>query len=146
MENLLNYITNHFLINELTGEIERNDRKNSTGSFDKDGYKIIKIKGKQIKSHRLAWFLYYGEFPNMEIDHINRNRTDNRKSNLRLATRKENVNNTTKKVNPETNQIGIYIDKTDGLLKKYALKLNNKTYRFYSIEEAINFKTINTKQ
>lgn len=137
------YIKSTFSIDENTGIINRIDRSNSNGSYDKDGYLIIKIKTKQFKSHRLAWFLYYNEWPSGEIDHINRVRTDNRKSNLRITDRIGNVKNTYRKPNKDTNQRGIYLDKTKGLKKIYALKYKSKTYRFYSLQEAINFKNLN---
>ncbi len=57
------YIKQHFDYNADTGEIIRTDRKNSNGSFDNDGYLILKIKGEQYKAHRIAWFLQYGELP-----------------------------------------------------------------------------------
>lgn len=51
--------------------------------------------------HRAVWEYYYGQIPNgLMIDHINRNKTDNRIENLRLATAKENRMN----VDPEVNQ------------------------------------------
>lgn len=134
------YIFKNFSYNPLTGKITRNDRKNSNGSFDKDGYLIIKIKGKQFKAHRLAFLLYYGYFPKKEIDHINRIRTDNRILNLREVTRLENIKNITKKINKNTGEVGIYLDKTKGLKKNICFKYKNKTYRFYSIEEAKNKK------
>lgn len=134
------YIFKNFSYNPLTGKITRNDRKNSNGSFDKDGYLIIKIKGKQFKAHRLAFLLYYGYFPKKEIDHINRIRTDNRILNLREVTRLENIKNITKKINENTGEVGIYLDKTKGLKKNICFKYKNKTYRFYSIEEAKNKK------
>lgn len=138
---LEDYIKEHFFYNSDTGLITRNDRKNSTGSLDKDGYLIIKIKGKQIKAHRLAWFLYYGNFPNNELDHINRNRTDNRITNLREVSRKENLENTTKKINKDTKVIGIYLDKcTKGLKAKYTFHFNNKSYRFRNLIDAIKKK------
>lgn len=138
--NFKEYIFKNFSYNPLTGKITRNDRKNSNGSFDKDGYLIIKIKGKQFKAHRLAFLLYYGYFPKKEIDHINRIRTDNRILNLREVTRLENIKNITKKINENTGEVGIYLDKTKGLKKNICFKYKNKTYRFYSIEEAKNKK------
>jgi hypothetical protein len=40
--------------------------------------------------------MHYGEDPpiGLDIDHINRDKTDNRISNLRVVTRKENIANT----------------------------------------------------
>lgn len=139
---LKTYLTKHFKYNPITGIISRTDRKNSTGSFDKDGYLIIKIKGKQYKSHRLAWFLYHGEWPKDEIDHINRIRIDNRIVNLRNATRTINNNNTSKHPNKDTGEIGIYIDKTKGLKKKYAFRNNKKMFRYYTLTEAIAAKKL----
>ena len=141
LEDLYKYIQKHFSYNPETGLITRNDRKNSNGSFDKDGYLIIKIKTRQFKAHRLAWFLFYGHFPEKELDHINRIRTDNRISNLREVSRSENINNITKYKNKDTNQYGIYLDKsTKGLLAKYTFTFKNKTYRFRNLEEAIRRK------
>ena len=55
-DELKEYIKEYFTIDN--GEITRKDRKGGEGSLDKDGYLIIKVKGHQIKSHRLAWFLF----------------------------------------------------------------------------------------
>lgn len=135
------YIRKNFCYDADTGKIIRSDRVNGLGSLDKDGYLILKIKSRQYKAHRVAWFLYYGEFPSMEIDHINRNRTDNRISNLRIVNREENVKNTRHSPNLGTGVIGIYIDNvTKGLKKKYTTRINSKSYRFYSLEEAINYR------
>ena len=135
------YLKKHFSIDPNTGRITRSDRRNSNGSYDKDGYLILKIKGKQYKAHRVAWFLYYGEFPSLEIDHIDRDRSNNRKSNLRVADRVLNTNNTHIHKNKDTGVIGVYLDKcTEGLKKVYTTRFNGKTYRFYTLLEAVNFR------
>lgn len=135
------YILEHFKY--IDGKLIRNDRKNSNGSIDKDGYLIIKVKNKQFKAHRIAWLLNYGKFPNTELDHINRNKLDNRIENLRESNRKEQNNNKLKIANKNTGEVGIYIDNTKGLKKKYATKINKKTYRFYTIEEAKKWRKEN---
>lgn len=138
--NMVNYILEHFKYNAETGIITRTDRVNSNGSYDKDGYLIIKIKGRQFKAHRLAWLLYYKEFPKQEIDHINRNRADNRICNLRDVSRSVNVCNTTKKINKSTGLAGVYISNAKGLKKKFTVSFKSKTYRFYTLEEAVEFR------
>ena len=60
-------------------------------SQDKFGYWTSKINGKNIKMHRLIFEIKNGNIPDgYFIDHINRRPYDNRISNLRLATPKQN--------------------------------------------------------
>ena len=55
------------------------------GYINNRGYVVISVNKKQYLAHRLAWLYVYGDSPLM-IDHINRNTSDNRISNLRRAT------------------------------------------------------------
>ena len=112
------YIINHFSYDPTTGIITRDDRKNSRGSFDKYGYWIIKIKGKQFKAHRVAWLLFYGQWPKCELDHINRCRGDNRICNLREVTRYQNMQNSKQPVNRKTGVIGVMLDEKTKDLKR----------------------------
>lgn len=51
-------------------------------------------KRKMFSVHRIVWEAFNGEIPNdLQIDHINGVRDDNRLVNLRVVTPKENVNN-----------------------------------------------------
>lgn len=137
---VIKYIQKNFIYNS-DGTFSRLDRKNSSGSLDKDGYLIIKIKGKQYKAHRLVFAYFNGRFPEREIDHINRIRTDNRIENLRECTRTQNIQNTTKKVNPKTGVIGIYYDsKTKGLKSRFSFRFQKKMYRFRTLDQAIRKK------
>lgn len=57
------------------------------------GYRIIRIDSENYHAHRLVWLYQYGNFPDYLIDHINGNRDDNRLTNLRPATYKQNGEN-----------------------------------------------------
>lgn len=133
-EEVIKYIRENFVYNP-DGTFDRKDRRNSKGSLDKDGYLIIKIKKKQYKAHRLVYAFFNGKFPEQEIDHINRIRTDNRIDNLRAVTRTENVRNSYVPPNKETGVVGVHISNNTN--KKYTIQLNKKTYRFYTLEEAV---------
>ena len=134
---LQDYILKHFHYH-ADGRITRDDRKNSNGSIDHDGYLIIKVKKHQFKAHRIDWLLNYGSFPDGELDHINRIRTDNRIENLRVADRLTQNRNTSGKVNKDTGVVGIYKDKTNGLKAIYAFTCLGKTYRFRNLSDAVN--------
>lgn len=64
------------------------------GNLRPDGYIGINVGGRIHLAHRLAWLYMYGDWPQGEVDHINRNRSDNRIENLRDAPRSLNITNT----------------------------------------------------
>lgn len=78
------------------------------------GYTQINVGGKVRLAHRLAWLVTYGEFPSRDIDHINGDKRDNRIANLRLATRSENMANTTPPRNNTSGFKGVWYFKRTG--------------------------------
>lgn len=57
------------------------------------GYLVIYVYGQKIYAHRIAWAMHYGEWPHSILDHANGERSDNRITNLRLATKIQNGQN-----------------------------------------------------
>lgn len=58
------------------------------------GYFLVCINSVRYKSHRVVFCLANDRDPMLfDVDHVNRNRSDNRPSNLRLATNSQNTAN-----------------------------------------------------
>ena len=108
--------------------------KNIKWSLGNCGYAIT---GHLRNGSRLLHRFLFGK-KGYEIDHINRNRLDNRKVNIRHCSRSQNMFNKTKQNNNSTGVLGVYFDKSRG---KYAAEI--KAYgvkkflgRFNTLKEA----------
>lgn len=77
------------------------------GCLDTHGYVVIRIDRKSYKAHRLAWLYLHGNLPPKQLDHINRDRSDNRLCNLRLATSAENNQNRSLSTKNTSGHIGL---------------------------------------
>ena len=63
-------------------------------AHNKYGYRVITVNGRKEFLHRVIYTLHHGSIPEgKEIDHINRNKSDNRIENLRAVSRSENNRN-----------------------------------------------------
>lgn len=103
-----------------------------------NGYLLIMVQGRRYKVHRLAWLYMSGEWPKLDIDHINRDRTDNRIENLRDVSRKQNLQNASKRSDNTSGHPGVSWHKASG---KWQAKIEHN-YKgihlglFTDIEEA----------
>lgn len=66
-------------------------------SLRNKGYGYVSFNRKAYPTHRIIWEMNNGKVPDgLTVDHINRNRGDNRIENLRLATKTQQAANTKK--------------------------------------------------
>lgn len=97
-----------------------NSRFSGKPAFDTphdQGYLTGRIFGVNLKAHRVVWAIYYGFWPDVDIDHINMVKSDNRVSNLRLATRSQNSMNKPIHSNNMSGFKGVYYDRKDKIWK-----------------------------
>lgn len=110
----------------------------TTGWKHSNGYMQTCINYKKYFLHRLAWFYVYGIWPK-EIDHIDRDKKNNRISNLRILTHRENCNNRKQRQNPSGYK-GITQDYRDGVWQA-SITLNGKTKYLGRFSSAVNAAT-----
>lgn len=130
---------------DLTGEYGIGyTQNNEKFIFDLDDYELIKdycwnihhgyvssnAGDKNKLMHRLITCCPEG----MVVDHINRNRSDNRRSNLRICTINENGKNQSKRSCNKSGIIGVYFNKK---LQKWVATIKKKHIGVYeNIEDA----------
>jgi len=77
-------------------------------------------------AHRVAWALYYDEWPNGTIDHINGDKLDNRIENLRCVSSIENARNAALGANNTSGVVGVHLHKDTGKWTAQ-IRANDKT-------------------
>ena len=106
----------NYSINE-NGEV-RNDKteKFKKSALDRKGYYYVSLwKNNKIKCFRIHRLLAKYFLPDyneeLDVDHIDRNRTNNNLSNLRMINHRDNTCNQSKKINCSSIYKGVTFDK-----------------------------------
>lgn len=125
--------TNQIKVGDVAGSIDRGHK-----------YRRIKINERLYLAHRLAWFYIHGNWPINQIDHINRDRSNNRIANLREATAGENMRNKPAYKNSKTGIKGVNWHKQH---RKYivSIQVNGKPRHvglFHDINEAARARDV----
>jgi hypothetical protein len=93
------------------------------GCLAPNGYRVVSVLDQSRMEHRIIWMYVHGEWPE-EIDHINRDRADNRISNLRSVHHSVNQQNIAHKPsNNKTGFVGVSFRAKEGRKKKYVAEI-----------------------
>jgi len=107
-------------------------------AVNSNGYKTVRVGNKTMKCHRIAWFLTYGFWPD-QIDHINRDKLDNRLVNLRACTRSANALNRGINSNNTSGVRGVsYCKSRKNWLVQYKCKTIGRYPTFQQAKEVAN--------
>ncbi|NQY60806.1 HNH endonuclease [Cognatishimia sp.] len=105
-----------------------------------NGYLEGALLGEKMKAHRVIWAINHGYWPTTEIDHINHVRSDNRISNLREVSHRENSINRGFNKSNTSGHSGICWCKTQSKWKVQLTVFGKKKTvgRFQDLPEAIS--------
>ena len=62
-------------------------------ALGRNGYRTGRLFGNQLYAHRVVWFLISGSWPENQIDHLDGDRKNNKKDNLRSVSQSINSKN-----------------------------------------------------
>lgn len=89
------------------------------GSVMARGYIWVTLCGRSHYAQRIAWAIYYGEYPKGIIDHDNGDKTDNRIINLVESTNEKNSRNQKLRVTNTSGQMGVCLRKDTGKYRSF---------------------------
>lgn len=112
---------------------------NVVGSHNGHGYFQVNVDGNCYRLHRIIWLWHYGYFPENGVDHINRDKLDNRIENLREVSQICNLRNTNNPCDNKSGVKGVIWEKTRKKWMAY-IRVNNRMtniFRSSSFIEAV---------
>jgi hypothetical protein len=91
-------------------------------------YKQGKVFRRTLQAHRVIWAMQTGEWPKEQIDHIDRDKLNNRWENLRAASISQNGANKSSKPNSSSKYLGVYWSKK---YKRWGAGIRKNGKRFF---------------
>jgi hypothetical protein len=98
-----------------TGKVFWLKRHGKEAGHKTRGYLSVRIDQQDYMLHRVIWLMVYGFFPAGQLDHKDRDRSNNRLANLREATPAQQGQNQSIRVNNSSGLKGVSFDHTRNL-------------------------------
>jgi len=112
LKSILSYDPDTGVFTNLVNRRPKAKAGEEAGCVTSNGYRIIKIAGVINCAHRLVFLYMDGEFPPEQVDHINGNRSDNRRLNLRKVSNRENQRNKSAHPRNTSGFTGVFLHKS----------------------------------
>lgn len=110
-----------------------NNAKQQAGCYTTKGYRVVRIDRRLYKEHRIIWVMNNGLIPNdYDVDHIDRNTSNNKLNNLRLVSRSLNH------INKDSKGVTYCNSRNKWVAQLTFQGKNILNKRFDSYEEALN--------
>lgn len=110
------------------------------GHINESGYSRFRYKSKNYLAHRVIWEMHNGDIPDeMEINHINHDKIDNRINNLRCVEKLCNMWNLPKSARNKSGVVGVRFNERRGFWEA-DIRVKGKLHHlgfFATISEAI---------
>lgn len=107
--------------------------KPALAQINSAGYRGGVILGHNVMAHRLIWAMVTGAWPDLQIDHINGDRTDNRWFNLRHVDNRTNSKNQKRRATNTSGHNGVFWMKS---AKKWSAKVGALYLGVFASKEA----------
>ena len=109
------------------------------GTLGNRGYWQVRLLGERFVQHRIIWELHFGPIPEgMVIDHIDRDKSNNRIENLRCTSQSSNMTN-----QPQRNSSGykgVYQNQSSGKYQVRSLKDHKYLKTVGTVEEQLELQ------
>lgn len=95
-DEVLKLIQDNIVYDAESGKLYRKliDCDKEIQNISAKGYYRVGVGKLTFQAHNVVWFLYYGVWPIQQIDHKDRNTTNNKIDNLQYATHTQQMKNT----------------------------------------------------
>lgn len=107
-------------------------------TLSKYGYLSGRLSGVSLYSHRVVWAVYHGDFPELWLDHLDGNRSNNKIENLREVSYKDNNKNSSLRSDNKTGCVGVTVRQSKFIVNiKDCFGKQIQLGTFKTLEEAI---------